>query len=249
MLAAASPAVPQSASRPAARRALIVIDVQNEYVTGNLPIEYPPLDVSLANIGRAIDAAHAAGVPVIVVQHVAPAGAPIFAPGTDGVALHTVVTSRPYAHLIEKAQASSFAGTDLAAWLDAHGIDTLAVTGYMTHNCNASTVYHAAHAGLKVEYLNDATGALPYENEAGGGERRRDSPHVRGGVPVEFRGGDVDRRVDRGARRRTDAGARFGRRVEPAGPRAAREGGLTRHGDAARDAPCRQSRSFSIAGL
>lgn len=55
MLAAASPAVPQSASRPAARRALIVIDVQNEYVTGNLPIEYPPLDVSLANIGRAIE--------------------------------------------------------------------------------------------------------------------------------------------------------------------------------------------------
>ncbi|ALV56469.1 hypothetical protein A8F75_36520 [Burkholderia cenocepacia] len=79
--------------------------------------------------------------------------------------------------------------------------------------------------------------------------------------------------MDRGARWRTDAGARFGRRVEPAGPRAAREGGLTRHGDAAReggltrhgdaareggltrhgdaarDAPCRQSRSFSIAGL
>ncbi|KVF62560.1 isochorismatase [Burkholderia cepacia] len=170
-----SNAVPHSVSHSASRRALIVIDVQNEYVTGNLPIEYPPLDVSLANIGRAIDAAHAVGVPVIVVQHVAPAGAPIFAPagapifapGTDGVALHAVVAGRPYAHLIEKTHASSFAGTDLAAWLDAHGIDTLAVAGYMTHNCNASTVYHAAHAGLNVEYLNDATGALPYENEAG----------------------------------------------------------------------------------
>ncbi|MGS0893664.1 cysteine hydrolase family protein [Burkholderia stagnalis] len=151
----------------ASRRALIVIDVQNEYVTGNLPIEYPPVDASLANIGRAIDAAHAAGVPVIVVQHVAPAGAPIFAPDTDGVALHPVVADRPHAHLIRKTQASAFAGTDLAAWLDAHGIDTLAVAGYMTHNCNASTVYHAAHAGLSVEYLADATGALPYENEAG----------------------------------------------------------------------------------
>ncbi|MCA8203520.1 cysteine hydrolase [Burkholderia sp. AU33545] len=151
----------------ASRRALIVIDVQNEYVTGNLPIEYPPVDASLANIGRAIDAAHAAGVPVIVVQHVAPAGAPIFAPGTDGVALHPVVADRPYAHLIVKAQASSFAGTDLAAWLDTHGIGTLAVAGYMTHNCNASTVYHAAHAGLAVEYLADATGALPYVNGAG----------------------------------------------------------------------------------
>ncbi|WP_155631189.1 cysteine hydrolase family protein [Burkholderia stagnalis] len=136
-------------TKPASRRALIVIDVQNEYVTGDLPIEYPSVDASLANIGRAIDAAHAAGVPVIVVQHVAPAGAPIFAPGT------------------EKAHASAFAGTDLAAWLDAHGIDTLAVAGYMTHNCNASTVYHAAHAGLGVEYLEDATGAVPYENAAG----------------------------------------------------------------------------------
>jgi len=161
------PAMSNAILPSASRRALIVIDVQNEYVTGNLPIEYPPVDASLANIGRAIDAAHAAGVPVIVVQHVAPAGAPIFAPGTDGVALHPVVADRPYAHLIVKAQASSFAGTDLAAWLDAHGIDTLVVAGYMTHNCNASTVYHAAHAGLAVEYLADATGALPYVNGAG----------------------------------------------------------------------------------
>ncbi|KWB78480.1 isochorismatase [Burkholderia ubonensis] len=142
------------ASTPTGRRALIVIDVQNEYVTGDLPIEYPPVDTSLANLGRAIDAAHAAG-------------APIFAPGSDGVELHPVVASRPYAHRIEKSLASAFAGTDLAAWLDAHGIDTLAVAGYMTHNCNASTVYHAAHAGLNVEYLVDATGAVPYENAAG----------------------------------------------------------------------------------
>ncbi|WP_415877082.1 isochorismatase family protein [Burkholderia ubonensis] len=98
---------------------------------------------------------------------VAPAGAPIFAPGSDGVELHPVVASRPYAHRFEKSLASAFAGTDLAAWLDAHGIDTLAVAGYMTHNCNASTVYHAAHAGLNVEYLEDATGAVPYENAAG----------------------------------------------------------------------------------
>lgn len=162
-----SNAVSSSSASSASRRALIVIDVQNEYVTGDLPIEYPPVDASLANVARAIDAAHAAGVPVIVVQHVAPAGAPIFAPGTDGVALHPVVAGRPHAHLIVKAQASAFAGTDLAAWLDAHGIDTLTVAGYMTHNCNASTVYHAAHAGLTVEYLSDATGAVPYENEAG----------------------------------------------------------------------------------
>ena len=30
-------------------RALVVIDVQNEYMTGELPVEFPPIDSSLAN--------------------------------------------------------------------------------------------------------------------------------------------------------------------------------------------------------
>ncbi|MEK6297809.1 MAG: isochorismatase family protein, partial [Paraburkholderia tropica] len=58
------------------RRALVVIDVQNEYVSGDLPIEYPDVHTSLANIGRAIDAARTAGVPVVVVQNFAPAESP-----------------------------------------------------------------------------------------------------------------------------------------------------------------------------
>ena len=51
------------------KRALIVIDVQNEYFDGALPISDPPPGQSLANIGRAMDAATAADVPVIVVRH------------------------------------------------------------------------------------------------------------------------------------------------------------------------------------
>ena len=65
--------------RPQLKRALIVIDVQNEYVTGGLPIGYPSLDVSLANIGIAMDAARRVDIPVVVVQQVAPATSPIFA--------------------------------------------------------------------------------------------------------------------------------------------------------------------------
>lgn len=149
------------------RRALVVIDVQNEYVTGDLPIEYPPVETSLANIGRAIDAARAAGVPVVVVQNFAPAGAPIFARGSAGAELHPVVASRERDHYVEKSLPSAFAGTDLAAWLAARGIDTLTVVGYMTHNCDASTVFEATHAGLKLEFLKDATGSLPYANDAG----------------------------------------------------------------------------------
>lgn len=149
------------------RRALLVIDVQNEYFTGDFQIEYPPTTISLNNIGLAMDAASAAGVPVIVVQHDMPEGAPIFSRGTLGWQLHPEIAKRPADHHIIKSMASSFTGTDLAQWLSAKGIDTLTVVGYMTHNCDAATIYHASHAGLKVEVLEDATGSLPYENAAG----------------------------------------------------------------------------------
>lgn len=76
------------------RRALIVIDVQNEYVSGDLPIEYPDVQTSLANIGRAMDAARAAGVPVVIVQNFAPADSPLFARGSNGAELHPVVSER-----------------------------------------------------------------------------------------------------------------------------------------------------------
>ena len=149
------------------RRALLVIDVQHEYISGKLPIAYPPVAASLARIVQAIDAANAHGVPVVLVQQEAPAGSPLFAEGSDGWQLHPEAAGRQHAHLIRKKLPSAFTGTDLAAWLSKHEIDTLTVAGYMTQNCNASTIFEAAHAGLRVEYLRDASGAVAYANAAG----------------------------------------------------------------------------------
>ena len=149
------------------RRALVVVDVQNEYETGGLRIGYPPVADSLRNIGRAMDAAHAADVPVIVVQQMAPADAPLFATGSRGWELHEVVAGRPRGHLVQKRLPSAFAGTDLGDWLRAHAIDTLAVVGYMTHNCNDTTIKHAFDAGMQVEFLMDASGSVSYANRAG----------------------------------------------------------------------------------
>lgn len=148
-------------------RALIVIDVQNEYETGGLCIEYPPVAGSLHNIGRAMDAAHDAGIPVIVAQQSSPVDAPLFATGSRGWELHDVVTSRPRDHYLRKLRASAFAGTDLGEWLHEHAIDTLAVVGYMTHNCDDTTIKHAVDAGLDVEFLVDASGSVPYANRTG----------------------------------------------------------------------------------
>jgi len=44
---------PMTSSQP--RRALVVIDVQNEYIDGKFRIEYPPVDSSLPKIAQAMD--------------------------------------------------------------------------------------------------------------------------------------------------------------------------------------------------
>lgn len=152
-----------------AKRALLVIDVQNEYVTGALPIEYPPLSTSLPNIGRAIDAAVAAGLPVILVQHSTPAGFPVFSEGTDGWQLHpeVAVRSDKAAVRFTKTMPSCFVQTGLEEWLRDNGVDTITVVGYMTNNCDQSTVNHGMHLGFDVELLSDATGAVSLKNESG----------------------------------------------------------------------------------
>ncbi|MEN3534496.1 cysteine hydrolase family protein [Microbispora sp. ZYX-F-249] len=146
-------------------RALIVIDVQNEYFTGNLPIAHPPREESLAAILRAMDAAERHGIPVIVVRHTAPAASPLFAEGSHGRELREEVAARPYAHLVDKTKASAFHETGLAGRLD--GIDTVAIAGYMTQNCDESTARDAFHLGFAVEFLSDATGTVPLANAAG----------------------------------------------------------------------------------
>jgi nicotinamidase-related amidase len=148
-------------------RALLVIDVQNDYVDGNLPIVYPPLSQSLPALAAAMVAAQAKDVPVIVIQTVLPAGSAVFAEGSPGAALHSSVASRPRDLLVTKMLPSCLAQTPLLPWLSARGVDTLTLTGYMTHNCVDATARHANHLGLRVEVLSDATGSLPYANRAG----------------------------------------------------------------------------------
>jgi nicotinamidase-related amidase len=150
------------------KRALIVIDVQNEYFDGALPISDPPPDASLANVGRAMDAATAAGVPVIVVQHGSTdPESPIFREGTHAWELHPEIERRSRDHLIEKTLPGSFTGTPLESILAEARVDTVAITGYMTHMCVDTTSRQAAHLGLAVEILNDATGTLALENKGG----------------------------------------------------------------------------------
>jgi len=155
------------ASADGKKRALLVIDVQNEYFAGGaLPIIYP--QNSTANILHAIKAAEAANIPIVMVQHTVTAkGARAFAKNTHGWELHESVKSAKVAHYIEKTMPSSFVGTDLEGWLHANNIGTVVISGYMTQHCCDTTARYAHHLGFGVEFLSDATGTLDFENKAG----------------------------------------------------------------------------------
>jgi len=149
------------------RRALVVVDVQNDYNGGNLAIQHPPFAETVANVARAMDAAASAGIKIIVVKQIAPETSPMFAKGSHGGELHAEIARRGRDHYVEKTLPSAFTGTDLETWLRANAIDTIAVVGYMTHNCDLSTIIHAVHMGFAVEFLSDASGSVPYANSAG----------------------------------------------------------------------------------
>lgn len=153
----------------APRRALVLIDVQQEYFDGPLNIEYPPRDQSLAHILRALDVAAEAGMPVVAVQHQYPEGTPVFAAGSAGWELHPEVERRidSTTKRVVKNFSDIFASTGLAEWFRENEIDTLTLAGYMTNNCVLATAAAAEPLGLAVEVLSDATGAVHLANEAG----------------------------------------------------------------------------------
>jgi nicotinamidase-related amidase len=146
-------------------RALLVIDVQNEYFTGALPITHPA--GHLKRILKVMDAAEGK-IPTVVIQHhFADPTKPFFQKGSPGWELHPEVAARPRQIRVEKTMPGSFTNTPLEAWLREQGIDTVTIAGYMTHMCCDTTAREAVHRGFNVEFLSDATGTLPLSNSAG----------------------------------------------------------------------------------
>jgi len=137
-----------------AERALIVIDIQNDYFPGGR-MELEGSDAAAANAARAIKAFRDRKLPVIHVRHLSTRpGATFFLPGTKGADIHDAVKPRADETVIEKNFPNSFRNTSLQTVLG----DTkeLVVAGMMTHMCVDASVRHAADLGYKITLLADA---------------------------------------------------------------------------------------------
>jgi nicotinamidase-related amidase len=138
----------------AEKTALLLIDYQNEYLDGALPLV--GVEAALCEARRLQDAATEAGWQVIHIHHVGRPGSPFFAPGSPGVAPIAALSPAQGEAVVHKAWPSSFVQTPLAELLAQAGIDTLVVAGFMTHNCVDSTARDAFHRGLRVVVAADA---------------------------------------------------------------------------------------------
>ncbi|MFC5995759.1 isochorismatase family protein [Pseudonocardia hispaniensis] len=140
--------------------AVLTVDMFRAFTDPASPLALPVDDVA-KNLATLLDAARAAGVPVIhaVVRYASPAEAPALI--RKNPVLGTLTADNPFLDLdprlgpapgdvvLVKTGASAFFNTALQPMLTGLGVDTLVVTGIATSGCVRATVVDAIQHGLR----------------------------------------------------------------------------------------------------
>jgi nicotinamidase-related amidase len=138
---------------------VLVIDFQNEYFPGGRMV-IADGEAALRQTRRLLDFADDNRIRVIHVQHVLPAGAPVFAEGGNTMKFHPAMQPRSGEQVVRKDAVSVFAGASASvidkALKDA-GADTLIIAGLQTHACVAGAARDASAKGYQVIVSSDAT--------------------------------------------------------------------------------------------
>ncbi len=138
------------------KRALLVIDVQNDYFPGGR-WTLAHMERAADNVARLIAAARAGNEPVFHVQHVMEEpDAPFFAKGSSGAEIHGKAKPLAGEALVVKSEVNAFLGTDLKSRLDAAGVTDLVICGAMSHMCIDAATRAASDFGYAVTLVHDA---------------------------------------------------------------------------------------------
>lgn len=163
----------------AARSAVLVIDMQRDFVEEGRPMEVPAARDAIRNIQRVAEAARAQGTPVVYTRHVLLDGFDVspletaynprllqagMREGSDGVEIVDQLAPRPGEIVIRKHRYDAFHNTRLDSVLRSvsglNGVDTVIITGTLTEVCCESTARSAFMRDYRVAFASDATGAL-----------------------------------------------------------------------------------------
>jgi len=131
--------------------ALLVIDVQQGLFQKSTPI-YRAEEL-LQNILTLVEGAHVANVPVFYVQH---SDTKALLMGSPSWQLHPRLHPLEIDNIIHKLHGNAFEDTELNEVLQACNINTLFVTGLVTHGCVRATCLGARQLGYQVILVEDA---------------------------------------------------------------------------------------------
>lgn len=140
--------------------ALVLIDLQNEYLDG--PLALPEAGPAIAKAALLLEAARQAGTPIVHIAHRGAAGG-LFDRALPRGAIVAELTPREGETVVEKGLPNAFAGTALDAVLKATGRRELILGGFMTHMCVSATARAGLDHGYRVTVCAEAcaTRALP----------------------------------------------------------------------------------------
>jgi len=137
-------------------RALLIVDIQNDYFPGG-KMELEGSDQASQRAKQLLAAFRDRHLPVIHVQHLAiQPNATFFLPNTEGAVIHANVTPVAGETLIQKHFPNSFRDTPLLDHLRKAGIKDLIIAGMMTHMCIDATTRAAFDAGFTCSLAHDA---------------------------------------------------------------------------------------------
>ena len=144
-------------------RALIVVDIQNDYFPGGAhPLEGP--EAAAGQARHLLDAFRGSGEPVVHLQHVWDApDAAFMRPGTTGVEIHPLVAPVGGEPVLQKAHPNGFLDTSLEDTLRGLEVDSVVVCGMMTSMCVDATVRAAVDLGFDTSVAHDACATCDLE--------------------------------------------------------------------------------------
>jgi ureidoacrylate peracid hydrolase len=163
----------------AGRAALLVIDMQKDFVDEGAIMEVPMARAMVPEMARIIDACRKASIPVIYTRHVLSDRFDIsplevaYQPrlrkggmreGSDGVEIVSAIAPKVDDTIIDKHRYDAFHNTRLETVLRTirgpGEVDTVIIIGTVTNICCESTARSAFMRDYKVVFVSDANGGL-----------------------------------------------------------------------------------------
>ncbi|MET7990750.1 cysteine hydrolase [Amycolatopsis sp. NPDC005232] len=166
------------------RTAVLVIDMQNDFVEEGAPLEFPEGRRVIPAIQKVLEAARSRGMAVIYAAHVhRPGGAdmgvhrdlypPVAAgealiDGGPGADIYPELSPQAGEPVIKKHRYNSFYATDLEMILRGLGVETVVLTGMTTECCVLGTARGALERGFRSLVIADACASCDYPDLGAG---------------------------------------------------------------------------------